>query len=248
MPGGGAVGVTPILDMVRRLRALGAGLDIIEAAIECAEAMRVEAPEVAILRERRERDRARKSAVRGNSADVSADPPPEVPSPQTPQPPNPPPVPPSPPTGALPPRSKRAARLPDGWKPSDSDREYGRQLGLAPREIDDAAEEMRLWAGGNGAAKADWSLTFKGWMRRNVQRRPASTARATGPPVKRNAWAMIHRMATEDGEPHQHENGFNGPGPAERDPRAFPDGREAPQRGQVLDLEPIRDRRGAGPI
>ena len=36
------------------------------------------------------------------------------------------------------------------------------------------AEDMRLWAGANAnrqvARKADWSLTFKGWMRREAKR------------------------------------------------------------------------------
>jgi hypothetical protein len=61
--------------------------------------------------------------------------------------------------------------LAPNWQPSEGDLEYGRSLGLTSDQIAEAAEEMRLWAGGNRnravARKADWSLTFKSWMRRN---------------------------------------------------------------------------------
>lgn len=71
----------------------------------------------------------------------------------------------------------RKSRLPEDWQPSESDQAYGLNLGRSPAEIESDAEEMRLWAGANGATAVDWSLRFKGWMRRNAQRR------GTGPPT-----------------------------------------------------------------
>jgi hypothetical protein len=67
----------------------------------------------------------------------------------------------------------RGAALPPDWQPSESDRDYGRQMGLSDRQIDDAAEDLRLWAGANAnrpiGKKADWGLAFKGWLRRNCK-------------------------------------------------------------------------------
>src|SRR6516225_10077888 len=61
------------------------------------------------------------------------------------------------------------------WQPSPSDCEYGLALGFNGREIMDMAEDMRLWAGANShrqiARKANWSLTFKGWMKRECKRK-----------------------------------------------------------------------------
>ena len=65
-------------------------------------------------------------------------------------------------------------KLPDDWQPSNKDREYGRMLLFTDREIDGMAEDMRLWAGANAnrqiARKSNWSMAFKGWMRREATR------------------------------------------------------------------------------
>jgi hypothetical protein len=63
--------------------------------------------------------------------------------------------------------------LPDNWTPSQADEAYGQELGLTREQIADHAEDMRLWAGANAnravARKADWSATFKKWMRREAK-------------------------------------------------------------------------------
>src|ERR1700723_3718914 len=45
-------------------------------------------------------------------------------------------------------------------------------LNLTDSQIDDMAEDMRLWAGANAnrqiARKANWSMAFKSWMRREA--------------------------------------------------------------------------------
>lgn len=67
-------------------------------------------------------------------------------------------------------RSK-GSRIPDDWQPSEDEVLYGvDQVKLLRSEIADCGAEMKLWAQANAnravARKADWGLTFKGWMRR----------------------------------------------------------------------------------
>jgi hypothetical protein len=68
----------------------------------------------------------------------------------------------------------RGTTLPPDWAPSEFDEAYGQQLGFSREQISSMAEDMRLWAGANAnrqvARKADWSLTFKHWMRRAQQK------------------------------------------------------------------------------
>ena len=70
----------------------------------------------------------------------------------------------------------QGSRLPDDWLPSADDLNYGATLGLTAQQVLGAAEDMRLWAKANSnrsiGRKADWSSTFKGWMRRNKQEKP----------------------------------------------------------------------------
>jgi len=70
----------------------------------------------------------------------------------------------------------RGSSLPADWQPTSDDASYGRTLGFSTDQMADMAEQMHLWAGANRnravARKSDWSLTFRGWMRREAQRRP----------------------------------------------------------------------------
>lgn len=71
-------------------------------------------------------------------------------------------------------KDSRGTRLPSDWMPTAELREYGRSLKLTDQQIDAMASEMKIWAGANAnrqiARKADWSLTFKGWMRRGSEK------------------------------------------------------------------------------
>ncbi len=73
-------------------------------------------------------------------------------------------------------QSSRGTSLPDDWMPTNDDVAYGSRLGLDARQIGVAAEDMRLWAKANSnrsvGRKADWSATFKTWMRRKKQEKP----------------------------------------------------------------------------
>ena len=75
--------------------------------------------------------------------------------------------------------------LPHDWQPANGDREYGHTvLHMTDCQIDDMAEDMRLWALANAnrqiARKADWSATFKGWMRRQRGRSNGKAQTANG--------------------------------------------------------------------
>ena len=70
--------------------------------------------------------------------------------------------------------TKRGTKIPTDWKPSEDDTAYGRRLGFVDHQIMGMAEEMVLWAAANEnraiARKASWSLTFRGWMRREEKK------------------------------------------------------------------------------
>jgi hypothetical protein len=77
-------------------------------------------------------------------------------------------------TNMLASKPQKGTVMPESWFPDGSDVEYGIALGLSEDQIDAAAQNMRLWAGANRnrsvARKADWGLTFKGWLRREAER------------------------------------------------------------------------------
>ena len=66
-------------------------------------------------------------------------------------------------------------RLPDDWKPSEYDVQYGINLGFTATEVEGFAEDLRLWAAANAnrqiARKSNWGMAFKGWMRRAMDQR-----------------------------------------------------------------------------
>lgn len=66
--------------------------------------------------------------------------------------------------------------LPGNWQPTEADVEYGRTIcRLSPEQIQEYAEDMRLWAGANAnrqiGRKSNWSMAFKSWMRREAKKR-----------------------------------------------------------------------------
>lgn len=71
-------------------------------------------------------------------------------------------------------RERRARALPSQWHPSENHFLKARQRGFSAAEVEDMAEDMRIWAGANGKTKKDWDLAFHGWIRRQK--------RGQGPP------------------------------------------------------------------
>lgn len=108
--------------------------------------------------------------------------------------------------------SVRGKSLPDSWSVSTSDVDYGLVLGLTEDEIQSVADDMRLWAGANSnravARKADWSLTFKSWLRREAAKVKTAKGKANS-----NGRGAFFEIATELGDHHKHRNG----GPRQRE-------------------------------
>lgn len=75
---------------------------------------------------------------------------------------------------ASPARPTRGSRLPSDWFPEADEAGYAHSLGLDP---DVVAENFRdYWHGkaGKDATKMDWSATWRGWCRRDAERKPAN--------------------------------------------------------------------------
>lgn len=98
--------------------------------------------------------------------------------------------------------------LPKDWKPTASDIAYAiNKLGISLADVDDHAEDMRLWAYANAnrgiAKKDDWEMTFKGWMRRETKKqkgRSSNEANRNGSPQRgfgtfaaRVGYAKVHQ-------------------------------------------------------
>jgi hypothetical protein len=71
----------------------------------------------------------------------------------------------------------RGTQIPADWVPTDHTVVTGLSYGWSHAEIDRMAEDMRLWAGANGAVKKDWEMTFMGWMRREKRKPTAFKSR-----------------------------------------------------------------------
>tara|TARA_Y100001973_G_scaffold7329_1_gene10189 strand:+ start:3059 stop:3760 length:702 start_codon:yes stop_codon:yes gene_type:complete len=76
-------------------------------------------------------------------------------------------------------KSKRASRLPDDWKPSDSHRQYCDANGI---DFDTAVKEFKGWAANTPQKYLDWGMTFhnalKDWL---PERLPATKSADYGP-------------------------------------------------------------------
>ena len=63
--------------------------------------------------------------------------------------------------------SKRKPIPPD-WKPSEVHFAKAAEMNIPRSAVEAKAEDMRIWAGSSGAVKADWDLTFHGFLRRDA--------------------------------------------------------------------------------
>ena len=93
--------------------------------------------------------------------------------------------------------------LPPEWTPSEDHFAYGEKRGYSRSGVLDKAEDLRIWAGSSGAQKADWGLTFLGFLRRDGPKLHQSMSAAPNPnltcitPDSRswNAWKSYFRDA-----------------------------------------------------
>ena len=113
-------------------------------------------------------------------------------------------------------RADRGSRLPADWTPSDEDRAFAQAEGIDPER--EAGSFRDYWTSKPGAAgrKSNWSATWRNWVRRSAERKPAHVEQ----PRYRNGFiALAEKRARED--------------------------RERAAGGTIIDLIPD-DRRGAG--
>jgi hypothetical protein len=152
--------MTPIGDMVRTLIAAGASPDV--AAVVVAEAYAagvaqgtLSADKVDISADRRRaKDRERKREIRRHSAE-SADIPQMSASALTLK------------KDIVKKVSKRRPLSAD-WAPSEVHFQKAAEMNIPRSAVEAKAEDMRIWAGSSGAVKADWDLTFHGFLRRDA--------------------------------------------------------------------------------
>lgn len=80
-------------------------------------------------------------------------------------------------------RAQRGMRLPADWIPSASDSAFARERGLDPDHIAECFRDYWHAKPGAGAAKSDWSATWRNWCRRerpagsDPRRNPRTSAR-----------------------------------------------------------------------
>lgn len=74
------------------------------------------------------------------------------------------------------PKNSRGSSIPENWEPNDKHFEFALSNSLSPDWIRARAVDMREWAMANRnrsvARKADWDLTFSGWIRRDFEKNP----------------------------------------------------------------------------
>lgn len=69
---------------------------------------------------------------------------------------------------------KSGSRLPEDWRPSETDAAYARSQGVPEAEIWREGERFRdFWLGkpGQGGVKLDWSATWRNWIRSTCDRK-----------------------------------------------------------------------------
>lgn len=91
---------------------------------------------------------------------------------------------------------KRGSRLPDDWQP---DIEFAVSLGLSQAQSLNEAQKFREWwpaQPGQKGVKLDWSLTWKTWCRKAVERLPAQRGQAPPSRPRTVAELAIHRLET----------------------------------------------------
>lgn len=81
----------------------------------------------------------------------------------------------------------RGSRLPADWSPTDEMRTFALGLGLNPTDIGEQFRDYWLATAGAKGRKADWGATWRGWCRREAERKPGTLLASSlpGRPVSR---------------------------------------------------------------
>jgi len=79
--------------------------------------------------------------------------------------------------------SARASRLPENWEPSAVDLEYAKTAGLLNGRVAAEVDKFRDWwkaAPGQKGVKADWSATWRTWIRKAAESPPQRSSPPAG--------------------------------------------------------------------
>lgn len=67
-------------------------------------------------------------------------------------------------------KKRRGAHYcPDDWQPSRADLEWAIDKGFDGAYVNEVTEQMIDWSRGSGKKKADWSATWRNWLRREMK-------------------------------------------------------------------------------
>jgi hypothetical protein len=82
----------------------------------------------------------------------------------------------------------KGTQIPEDWQPSPEERHYAKERGFDYREIDEMAEDFRLFYMSHRRAMPDWHLTFLRWVREEQKRRANRPAFRQSAPQARPAY------------------------------------------------------------
>jgi hypothetical protein len=101
---------------------------------------------------------------------------------------------------------KNGCSLPPDWMPTEADQKWASEKGFPLEWISEQTESMEMWARANSnrgvARKADWSLTWRNWLKREWEKHRPSAAGQVSPLMAAcdRTIAMAERFADPFGE------------------------------------------------
>lgn len=119
--------------------------------------------------------------------------------------------------------SKRGTRISHDWQPSSENRDFARNRGVPPPEIDREAQKFRdhwLAKAGRDGVKLDWDATWRTWIAKACEwrgwapaTRPADGTATTWINTDDPRWLpLAERWRREKGRDPPHTGGVNGSG------------------------------------
>lgn len=91
--------------------------------------------------------------------------------------------------------------LPAEWQPNEKHFAAAGALNIPRSAVLSKAEDMRIWAGSTGALKADWDLTFHGFLRRDAPKLAVSTPKtAVSITIESPSWNLWRAHFRDTGQ------------------------------------------------
>ena len=80
---------------------------------------------------------------------------------------------------------KNGTRLHEDWKPNEASCARAAAKGFSNSQIEEIAEDLRVWANGKGISRQNWDATFDGFIRRDAKQRSQHTGNRKVSPHER---------------------------------------------------------------